>query len=1207
MSFDVNANGGSEGTLELATLDSASLRDPFEPSQNVLADLNRGPQAMPGLPELSRLNLDAESHNKEGNQFETSLRSPLQPVLLEPVQAFVEKVFTEVPAVDAAVKTGAKLITHSSAVIEQTVESSKLLAKDTAVEIGGSIRGWVDTASERWNDPNNRAHNELNHQTETFVKGVQNLATNADNSEWMANVKTRLGAASEGFSAFVGKINGSLGYVDGSSATQEEAALAEAELRLKENFVVLRDNPDFLKTFKTAFGDDVDGSEATALVNDFVTGNREPGFKVVAAEALKGEGAFGDNTIFVSDQLLARAADNPETLDAVLLEEAGHYFDQKLNAVDSQGDEGEIFSRLAQGEAITDADLLRMKREDDHSTLVVNGQVISVENYIPDEGNSRSSSTPVVGSDRRLYIQAGTEDEFDAAFDAQRASSPVVSEPVAPARPPENPRQADRGQPEASTSTYSGMSADAAERWSQSAEESAPSGNSVSIGGSGDTLWAIAARHGVQWTDLRKPNGEAFTEEDARRLQIGDQVILPGQPTEEAVSAPPENPRQADLGQPEASASPHTGMTADTAEDWSQADEEIASVEQNESVIALPENPRQADLVSQSNDDATSGADEQLRNDVESLNEQIEALGTSSPSVTKTLQDELAPLEAELEKIEIEEQIDAIGTSSPSVTRALQEELSSVEAELEKSSVSTPENPRQADYILEEASAAVENKITGDQFDELNEKVQNWQGSDHDPIFDQLVRDRDAAFEDVSSGFDENFVADIEDYTREGELFADAYEKVLRERGDRINDATDEITQKLHTNSQSGWSRITPWTDGDREVTSEEAFAVFDILTGLNDDEAAAVVANLTEKQIEKLEVVLDEGQYTESTGGFHAVGAPFRVVGRAAWDAGDGLLDLPRAVVAWGEVYYEDATTIVPRQGVGDQNGYFGVHDEALAAGSDVLAEGNAPILSNLVRCQRGDNGSCWLLAVEVVAEVAGGPVAAKVSSVIGRAGSRLLVRFTTSEGDEVVTAISKETAEQVLRNTDGSAVDFDSFGAEFIDDGQRMIDQPFTPSPAAPSSPPINSPSSPIRRSSFRDRFMREQLRTIQADPNHPLQFLVDSGTGKWKSRVHNSPDIGVQAGHTVSGHSIQPGQLETLALEDAYGNQADNWVGERVGVIFEKPVIEINGVPVNKSSAQIWEASGLIPKGTVENAPVHPGYSAYTSQGLCLTHKS
>ncbi len=642
MSFDVDTNGVLESTLIPAGLDPLSPRNPFGPSQTLFADLGQGPQAMPGLPDLSNLNWDTGLQGQGKGQFENSLSSPLQPVLDEPESAnsWVDKVLMDIPIVDTAAKTSAGLITNSSVFIEQAAESSRLLAKDTAEGIGDTVHNWMDTAAESWNDPSNSIHNGLNHQARAFVDSLGKLATDVGNSQWLASVKKQLGSASEGLDAWVGEINSSLGYVDDASTIQDATALEAAELRLQENLVNLSENPDFLKTFETAFGDDIEVSEATELVGDFVSGDGRPEIKVVAAADLKGEGAFGDNTIFVSDQLLAQSSDNTDALDAVLLEEAGHYFDQELNDTDSAGDEGAIFSRLARGQAIADGDLLRLRSEYDHSTLLFGDQVIDVENYYLSDAEKveiqNSTNTPVDGSDRRLYLQSGTVDKFDAAYEAQQESATPALAPVIPVSPPENPRQADRGQPEASASPYTGMTADAAEAWSQAAEEDKASenANTVVIEGSGDTLSAIAARHGVQWTDLRKPNGEAFTEEEARLLQIGDQVILPDQPAEEPVSSAPENPRQADRGQPEASAassapenprqadrgqpeastSPYTGMSADAAEAWSQATEGGASSETN----SPPENPRQADLgVSQSEVEATNRTEEQSSGETE--------------------------------------------------------------------------------------------------------------------------------------------------------------------------------------------------------------------------------------------------------------------------------------------------------------------------------------------------------------------------------------------------------------------------------------------------------------------------------------------------------------------------------------------------------------------------------------------------------------
>ncbi|WP_404790393.1 polymorphic toxin type 5 domain-containing protein [Altericista sp. CCNU0014] len=141
------------------------------------------------------------------------------------------------------------------------------------------------------------------------------------------------------------------------------------------------------------------------------------------------------------------------------------------------------------------------------------------------------------------------------------------------------------------------------------------------------------------------------------------------------------------------------------------------------------------------------------------------------------------------------------------------------------------------------------------------------------------------------------------------------------------------------------------------------------------------------------------------------------------------------------------------------------------------------------------------------------------------------------------------------------------------------------------------INSPKTPIASKTLRDKFMKKQLDTILANPNHPLSFLVNYSTRNWKSRSLYSQNIGVQAGHTQSRWSLNPRQRETVALEDALDNQLDSRITESRGGFIRKSVVEIGGVPVMRSSAQTWESAGFLPRGTVQNAPYHFGYSAYT----------
>lgn len=86
-------------------------------------------------------------------------------------------------------------------------------------------------------------------------------------------------------------------------------------------------------------------------------------------------------------------------------------------------------------------------------------------------------------------------------------------------------------------------------------------------------------------------------------------------------------------------------------------------------------------------------------------------------------------------------------------------------------------------------------------------------------------------------------------------------------------------------------------------------------------------------------------------------------------------------------------------------------------------------------------------------------------------------------------------------------------------------------------------------------------------------------------------------MQAGHHMSFHSGAP---EHLALEDAWFNQLSSNKGETQGAIFEKPAIDIGGIPVETRTAEMWEHLGLLPPGTVEHAPHSPGWDPLEPDG-------
>jgi hypothetical protein len=180
------------------------------------------------------------------------------------------------------------------------------------------------------------------------------------------------------------------------------------------------------------------------------------------------------------------------------------------------------------------------------------------------------------------------------------------------------------------------------------------------------------------------------------------------------------------------------------------------------------------------------------------------------------------------------------------------------------------------------------------------------------------------------------------------------------------------------------------------------------------------------------------------------------------------------------------------------------------------------------------------------------------------------------------------------------------------------------------------ISSSDDLISSKRLREKFMEEQLKIILKNKNHPLNFLVDYTKKNWKSRkpypdsdiddkevkdrlskidemeldeeekkkrkqeiLDDLGPIGVQAGHSYTKACLDSGEPETVAVEDALGNQVDGWRIEnsRVKGCMEKGVIEIDGVIVMHHSALNWAKAGEISEEIVKNAPRHAGYSALT----------
>ncbi|MFA9202183.1 MAG: DUF4114 domain-containing protein, partial [Candidatus Nanopelagicaceae bacterium] len=156
---------------------------------------------------------------------------------------------------------------------------------------------------------------------------------------------------------------------------QQESTILERSLALSNSILeALLKDPDALDHLHLAFGDDWNPTEAITLIKDLISEQAIPEISIVPASTLQAKGAFDGEIIYLAEELVN--SKDPEAISNVFLEEFGHYLDSRINTSDSEGDEGEIFSKLIQNLPI---DLATLKLEDDLHTINLDGQKTAIE------------------------------------------------------------------------------------------------------------------------------------------------------------------------------------------------------------------------------------------------------------------------------------------------------------------------------------------------------------------------------------------------------------------------------------------------------------------------------------------------------------------------------------------------------------------------------------------------------------------------------------------------------------------------------------------------------------------------------------------------------------------------------------------------------------------------------------------------------------
>ena len=166
----------------------------------------------------------------------------------------------------------------------------------------------------------------------------------------------------------------------------------------------------------------------TQLQSNWLAGNiKFPSIEILTHNELKGAyGAFSQDTghIYLAQELLSPSL--TELATSVLLEEYGHFIDSRLNTVDSQGDEGAIFSALVQGKILSDEQLQQLQTEDDSTTINLHGQAIEVEQGSVSGSGGYEGSNQTIKLDSKgggtatfFYEHYGIPDQFIIRYEGK--------------------------------------------------------------------------------------------------------------------------------------------------------------------------------------------------------------------------------------------------------------------------------------------------------------------------------------------------------------------------------------------------------------------------------------------------------------------------------------------------------------------------------------------------------------------------------------------------------------------------------------------------------------------------------------------------------------------------------------------------------------------------------------------------------------------
>ena len=137
-------------------------------------------------------------------------------------------------------------------------------------------------------------------------------------------------------------------------------------------------NLDSGKRLLSVFGSDFNLDLGIDLIESLATGETTVPIEILPAASINdAQGAFGNDTIYLSEEVLATG--DVELVTRVLLEEIGHFIDASINSSDAPGDEGAIFAEFVLNQELDSQRLALLQAEDDSTVVNLDGSEIVIE------------------------------------------------------------------------------------------------------------------------------------------------------------------------------------------------------------------------------------------------------------------------------------------------------------------------------------------------------------------------------------------------------------------------------------------------------------------------------------------------------------------------------------------------------------------------------------------------------------------------------------------------------------------------------------------------------------------------------------------------------------------------------------------------------------------------------------------------------------